>query len=242
MSSTHVARGTAVVGQPYPDPRRIPPIAADLLPLEIRDARSNRRRRRQVVAALIGTVALVGAAYAGLFTLSAAAELMESRVRDDITAVKQQQEQYAPLVQAQSETAALNGKLAALMAQDAHWGPLLREVSQAAPAGMKITNFEGQLPAAAAADRGAAAQPGAAVTLPGGGNETVVGTLEVQGTAARKADVATLMDTLEASRTVDRPVVKSVEADGSRVAFTLAMDLTAATLDDEYRKRTEGGN
>lgn len=242
MSSTHVARGTAAVGQTYADPRRIPPIAADLLPLEVRDARSNRRRRRQVVAALVGTVALVGAAYAGLFTLSAAAALMEGQVRDDIATVKKQQEQYAPLAQAQAETAALNGKLATLMAQDTHWGTLLRQVSQAAPAGMKITDFDGRLSAAAAAGKGTSAQPGAAVTLPGGGTETVIGSLEVQGTAAKKADIATLMDKLEATRTLDRPVVTSVEFADGRFSFTVAMDLTAAALDDEHRKRAQGGN
>lgn len=243
-SPTHVSPGTAH-GAAAADPLRIPPIAADLLPLEIRDARSTRRRRRQVVVALLGTVALVAAAYAGLLTLSTAAGLQQRAAEREVAQVRQDQQQYAELIQAQQQTATIEKQLTGLMADDVRWQQLLRGVTAAAPSGTALETVNASLTGfaggGAAAPGGAAPPAGsAAVKVPGGDGERVIGTVSLTGTAKRRDDIARYLTALEQVPGVDRPMLDSMTSEAG-ITFALHADLTAAALGGRFRADT-GGN
>ncbi|GGK28593.1 hypothetical protein GCM10010124_21620 [Pilimelia terevasa] len=235
MSSTNVARGAA--SGRLTGPMRIPPISADLLPDEIRDARANRRRRRQAIAGLVGAAVLVGSAWAGVLALSTAARMQQELVEADVAAVQRQQGEFAPLIETQTKAAAINKQLAALMADDVRWQRVLRGIQQAAPSAVKVGSLNANV---TAFEGGAGSAPAAGpptVSAPGGGDR-VIGKITLSGTATRKTDVARFLTDLENVNGIDRPLLDSYTG----TAFNLHMDLTAAALGGRFGTPAQGGN
>ncbi|GGJ76118.1 hypothetical protein GCM10010123_02630 [Pilimelia anulata] len=244
MSSTNVTRGTGTPpAHVVADPLRVPAIAADLLPVEIRDARSNKRSRRRVVVGLVATALLVGAGYAGLFALSAAAEMQQESVEAEVATVQQQQNQFRDLVDAQTRTAAIDQQLASLMADDVRWQKVVRSIQQAAPSGVRVSSISANLSGfGVVAGGGAAGTAGGGqggVKVPGGGAERVLGTITISGTTPRRDAMSRFLTDLEKAEGLDRPLIDSLSEtteSGSSYSYSAHFDLTAAALGGRFAK------
>lgn len=228
MTTTLMPPDSAV---PAESPTRTPPIAANLLPAEIVQARRVRTARRIVVSALAAFVVLLGAWY-GLASYRAAA------ARADLTSaergaqrVERQQKDYATLIGVQQQSQTIRRELSTLLASDLRWSAVLSAVEGAAPTGVQVTNVAGAL---TGAGNGGTTGP----ELPNTTGRRLVGSLTVTGTASSKATVAEYVNRLAAVPGLGNPFVSSSVPQDGVERFTVRLDLTDAALGGRY---TQGG-
>jgi hypothetical protein len=126
---------------------RIPSVGANLLPVEVKEARRSRRVKRMVLVLLGIFVVLLVAWYgfARVQTELARSELADAKASTE--RLTKQQDAYAELQQVQRDSAAIERQLAQLMANDMAWPTLLRDLRRAAPANLTLTGITATLDA-----------------------------------------------------------------------------------------------
>jgi Tfp pilus assembly protein PilN len=210
---------------------RMPLVSADLLPAEIVHARQARKVRRGVLTGL-ACFAVVLIAWCGVATLQT------HRVRNDLAAGQEQaatlrakQQAYTEVITVQAQSAAIDARLAELMAKDLQWSALLTAVQQLAPHGVQLTAITGNLPTEAT---GASS---ATVTLPNTTGEDVIGKLTVAGTGTSKALIAGYVDALARLAGLGNPVLSGVTWADNTLQFTANLDITASMLGGRYTSK-----
>ena len=124
---------------------RILPIAADLLPEEIVEARRERQARRLVLAGLAGFLALLTGWYGITLLQTSAAGSGLAAAQDDISRLQAQQNKYADVVSAQAESHRIQAALGSLMANDLQWSRLVHDIGGAVPGELTLAGVTGAL-------------------------------------------------------------------------------------------------
>jgi Tfp pilus assembly protein PilN len=203
---------------------RVPDIAADLLPVEVFEARRGRQVRRFVLGALAVFTLLLGGWYAVATYQTVVARNALEGAQDDAQRLTLRQRAYADLVTAQAESTAINSQLAALMADDLQWAKLLSSLQDAAPSGVRLTGVTGAL------------STGTAAGTSTGTPANAIGSLNLTGTAGTKALVAAYVDALGKVAGVANPLLGDITTQGTTLNFTIRMDIMKAALGGRYTK------
>jgi Tfp pilus assembly protein PilN len=221
---------TAVPAGPAP---RMLAISANLLPPEIIAVRRARKVRRLVLVSLgIFTAAL--AAWYGLATVQTGLARDElARAEREVLQLQNQQRNFTELVAVQAESTAIAKQLSELTASDLQWSQLLASLQQTAPEGVRLTSVTGTL--AAKGDAQAAGGQ-----LPRTSGEKVVGSLTVAGTAPSKELVARYVDALGKVPGLANPLLGDVTTQGSRVQFSVRLDITQTALGGRHSQQKAG--
>jgi Tfp pilus assembly protein PilN len=209
---------------------RVPDIAADLLPVEVFEARRERQVRRFVLSALAVFTLLLGGWYAVATYQTAAARDALEGAQDDAQRLTRQQRAYADLVTAQTESIAISNQLTALLADDLQWAKLLSSLQDAAPSGVRLTGVTGALATGTATGTPSPVTP-----------VNAIGSLNLTGTAGTKALVAAYVDALGKVAGVANPLLGDITAQGTTLSFTVRMDITKAALGGRYTRPSTGG-
>jgi Tfp pilus assembly protein PilN len=203
---------------------RIPPIAANLLPDEIVEARRSRKIHRAVFASL--AVFLVG--LAGWYVF---ASYQTSVARDDLANAQteaevlvRQQHQYADVVTTQAQSRAIQTQLSALLATDVNWSSVVDRIRGAAPRGLSVTGISGGL-------NGTNAQGTPVTTDP-----NQVGSLTITGYGPDKATIAAYVDQLAGVPGVSAPYLSNATQAGDGVQFSIKVDIVRAALNTRFAK------
>jgi Tfp pilus assembly protein PilN len=199
---------------------RIPAVEANLLPVEIVEARRGRRARRVAIGSLIVITILTTAWYGqARFETSVAQESLRY-TEDDTQRVVRQQRDFADLVATRAETKAIETRLSGLLAADVQWSRLLFSIRLQAPSGVSMTGVVGTIgDDTAAVEAIQARTPGA-----------VIGKLTVSGAGASRAAVATYVDRLGRIAGLGNPLLTNATETEGRVQFSVQLDLTTAAL------------
>jgi Tfp pilus assembly protein PilO len=209
-----------------PQSHRIPSVAANLLPIEIMEARRTRRVKRTVVT-LLAVFAVLLAAWYGLARVQtglAQDELADAKANTE--RLTRQQGAYAELQQVQADSAAIQRQLAQLMADDMDYPTLLRGLRQAAPPGLALTGI------AVTADASPATAGTAARTAP-------VAFVTITGIGTSKPQIAGYVDSLGKLTGVVDPFITSVSASEKGLDFSVRVDVTNALLGGRYTSATK---
>jgi Tfp pilus assembly protein PilN len=206
-----------------PMSHRIPAVGANLLPVEVKQARRSRRIRRLVLISLaMFVVLLVGwYGFARVQTELARAELADAKASTE--RLTKQQDAYAELQQVQRDSAAIERQLAQLMANDMAWPALMRDLRRVAPANLKLTGITVTLDASRTA--GTATNTAAA---------SRVAFVTITGIGTSKPQIAGYVDALSKVNGVADPFITSVSASEKGLDFDVKVDVTRALLGGRY--------
>lgn len=209
-------------------------LAADLLPEEIVQSRRDRRVRRTVLAtlAVFAVVLISWCVLARYQTSQATAELTQAQRQADV--LRARQHGYSEVVSIQAESATINARLAALLANDLQWTTLLSAVQQLAPHGVQLTAITGSLP-----NGSSAAADSTVIQLPNSTGEKTVGSLAVSGSGTSKALIASYVDALARVAGLGNPVLSGVTLADGALQFSVHLDITQSMLGGRYT--TDGG-
>jgi Tfp pilus assembly protein PilN len=205
---------------------RIPSVAANLLPVEVMEARRSRRVKRTVLALLAVFVVLLVGWYglARVQTGLAQTELADAKANTE--RLTKQQDAFAELQQVQRDSDAIQRQLAQLMASDMAWPTLLRDLRQAAPSGLVLTGVTVTLESSRTA--------GASGARPG-----PVAFVTIAGIGTSKPQVATYVDALGRLNGVANPFITNVTAGERGLDFSVKIDVTNALLGGRYSTATK---
>ena len=209
---------------------RLLTIQANLLPDEVIEARLGSRARKIVFYCIAGAVVVMLAwtGVAKLQTSSAKSDLKNAQ--NQSVTLTNEQHKYSALVTAVGQTAAIKSQLQKLMTNDLNWSRLYSTMQKAAPAGVKITNFQGQITASASST-----QAGAGTSLFNQTNSPIVGSVTIAGTAGSKDAVATYLDALAKQLGIAVPYPANVaDASGSAVTFQATCLITSKALGGRF--------
>jgi hypothetical protein len=206
---------------------RVPAICAELLPVEIIEARRTRRVRRVVVVAVAGFAAFLAVWYGIAVVETSAATDDLSRAQDNVQTLTRQQRNYTELVTVQADSARVGAQLKELLADDLQWSKLLSSLQAAAPKGITITGVTAALETG---DSAAKAQTG----LPSTTTNKSIGALTTTGKGADKTVIAAYVDALGKVNGVGNPLLGDVTQQEDGLAFSVRMDITTAALGGRY--------
>jgi Tfp pilus assembly protein PilN len=217
--------------QIIPDERllRIPDIRADLLPVEVADARRARTVRTAVIAVVAAFAAIVFAWYGVANYEVGVAQDGLTRAQDDVQSLTRQQAGFTQLVTTQAQIKSLNAQLTSLLAPDLQWATLLASLATAAPDGVTLTSVSGALDSS-----GGGGSASSATQLPSAVTFTQIGTLQVVGNAPTKAAVAAYVDALAKLHGVANALLSGVNQGSGQVTFTIGMDITKDALGGRF--------
>jgi len=223
--------------------RRILSITTNLLPVEIVDARRQRKVRRIVLAVLIIFVIWLGAWYGQARYQVSAARASLSAAENDLQRLQRQQNAYADVVATQAESQAINSQLASLFAGDLQWSRLFSALQEAAPAGVQVTGVFAEYkpvavgPAGAAGAK-AAGNPSAAARAAGTPGQKPIGALTVTGSGSSKPIVAAYVDALAKVPGLANPLLSDLALLNGVLAFTVRFDITESALGGRYTSKS----
>jgi Tfp pilus assembly protein PilN len=202
---------------------RIPSVTANLLPVEVMEARRSRRVKRMVVVLLaVFVVLLVGwYGYARVQTELARSELADAKASTE--RLTKQQDAFAELQQVQRDSAAIQAQLAQLMASDMAWATLMRDLRRAAPANLRLTGITVTLDASRTV--------GTAANTTGASRVAFV---TITGIGTSKPQIAAYVDALSKVNGVADPFITSVSASEKGLDFDVKVDVTQALLGGRY--------
>jgi hypothetical protein len=204
---------------------RILNISANLLPPEIVAARRARLARHRVLAAVAVVALLCVAWYAQSYYAKRQAETDLATATTSVSDLQAEQRTFGDTIRVQSQTAALDQQLAAVMASDLDWGALLATLRTAGAASkIQLDGINGTLASAEAA--------GTAVTtvLPGASDEAAIGSIQLTGTAPDQRAVAAYAEALGRQSVLTNPYVSAVAGAEDGVSFSLSVDIPPAAL------------
>ncbi|GAB7038836.1 MULTISPECIES: PilN domain-containing protein [Catenuloplanes] len=219
------------------EPLRMLTISANLLPDEILAGRRGRRVRAVVGVAMVGVVGLLGAWYGLSVTQTMAAQTALDQANDSVRAVKDQQKQYAELIQTRQDLTAIEGQLGTLMATDIQWYTLVKDVRTALPKEVSLVNI-----VASTASDSTSTTSG---SLPLETAAEQIGTMTLTGSADDKDKIADFADNLREVEGVSDPYVTSVTLGDGSEEFAITLNLTDPLLDGRFTPQetaTPGGN
>jgi Tfp pilus assembly protein PilN len=199
---------------------RILPIAANLLPLEIRDSRHTRKVRRLVITVLVGFLVLITAWYGMARYETSLAKDDLTRVEDSTRGLNRQQNAFSDLAQTRAESNAISQQLTVLLADDLRWSTLLVSLRSAAPARVEVDAVTGAL--------------NPANTATADTPTDTIGSITLTGTAPSKAAVAAYVDALGKVSGLANPFPTSANEEEREVSFTVTLDITRAALGGRY--------
>jgi Tfp pilus assembly protein PilN len=206
---------------------RVPAICAELLPVEIIEARRTRRIRRVVVVAVAGFAAILAVWY-GLAVIETSAATDDlGRAQDNVQALTRQQRNYTELVTVQAESERIGAQLRELLADDLQWSKLLSSLQAAAPKGVTITGITAALNTDGAA-------PQAGTGLPSTTTSKSIGALTTNGVGTDKTVIAAYVDALGKVSGVGNPLLGDVTQQEKGLVFSVQLDITAAALGGRY--------
>jgi hypothetical protein len=202
----------------------IPPVAANLLPDEVVEARQTRKVRRAVIFAMVPVIAVLAGWY-GLATVQISLAKDDlTQAEKDTTFLQKQVQEYSEVTRTRGKSAQIVGQLHTLFADDIAFAKLFRPLQDVAPAGIKLTD----LSASKTTGKGGAAR------LPGAPGEQVVGRLTVAGSAPSKAVVASYVDALVTVHGVANPLLTNVATTDIGIQFSVQADITADAVGGRY--------
>jgi hypothetical protein len=210
---------------------RIPPIAVNLLPAEIVDARRTRRTRRIVIMALVVFVFALGDWYGLVAYGTATARGHLRAAQDDVRRIERQQQAYSKVVSTQTESKTIDTQLTTLLAEDLRWAKLLSVLRGAAPKGIALTAVSASL-----ASTNGTAGGAQSVQLPSTTTARSIGTLTLSGTGPSKAVVASYVDILGTLPGLANPILGDATVQDGVLAFTVRLDVTDTALGGRYAK------
>jgi hypothetical protein len=211
---------------------RIPLIIADLMPLEVVEARRGRRVRWIVLAALVVVAGLLGGWYGVEHRWTGVARTGLTEAEDSARALESQKTSYQAVVGVQGQSAQITKQLAGLMARDMQWSTVVRAVQAAVPVGITLHGLSSSTDVSGT---------GAATGSAGAPTTSSIGELTVVGSGTSKAAVAAYVDALNRVAGVADPLLASANEQKGVVDFTVHMKLTSAALGGRYSSGS-GGN
>lgn len=196
----------------------------NLLPPEVRAARSLSVVKRWLAIGLVVVLAVIALGYGGAVLARSAADSALAAAEDQRTALRTEESQYAEVPQVLGAITSTNDARSAGMATEIAWKPYVDAVSAVLPPGMSIDDFTLTGPSPVVA--------GALPTDPLQGASIGSIALELRSSAAPVT--ADLLDALDALPGIDSPWVSSVataEEDGATYyAVSLTAQLNEAAL------------
>lgn len=220
---------------------RMLPIAANLLPVEIVEARRGRKVRRVVLSALSAFAAVLVAWYA-------LASYQTGTARQDLAAAEsqaqglhrlQQQGSYAEVLSVQATSQQIGSLLSTVLAGDLQWSRLFVAAQRVAPRGVAITSITGSvLPvggSSVTASTGATQLSVASGTTP-------IGSVTITGVAIGKPAVAAYGDALGKVAGLANPYLTAVTLQNDVLTFTIRLDIATAALGGRYSSTTTTGS
>jgi hypothetical protein len=216
-------------------------IHANLLPVEITDARRARRFARLVVTALAGLLVLLIGWYGLAVWKTSSAKGGLASVQHKSVGLQNKVREFAPVLTAQLESAAIKSELTRLMAGDLQWKNLLASVRGANTSGMTITAVTATMTATAAPTAGATPSSGGLEVLNHSGKGQI-GTLTITGTAPNKNSVATYVDRLAQVSGLAAAFPASITGQGVKLTFSVSVVITSAALGGRYADNATGGH
>lgn len=223
------------------DPMRVLSIAANLLPVEITDARREHKLRWIVAGMLMVVVVALGLwdVAARMQTSDQQSTLKATQSRVDSLAKSRLQ--YADLSNIKSENATISQQLTKLMAQDVGWYklvPTLRSTAQTA--GVSLTNINATLSTATTA-AGAAAAPATGAANAPGVTANQVGSITIVGLTPDKPQIAAYLQQLAAIPGLSNPFLTTLSAQGGQYQFSLTVSFTSSLFSGRFTPATTNG-
>jgi Tfp pilus assembly protein PilN len=238
---------TLVTDPRRPSPRpnlggelRFVSIHANLLPDEVVASRHADATRRRVLVGIAAVVAMLVAGYGYSWLQTKSANSTLSTLKRQQSALMNQQQQFGPLVAAQAQVQAIDGKLQTLMIGDLSWTQLLERVRAVAPSGVTLTQVNGSI-TVGTAPNGTAADTQTVGSQPlNESGQAQVGSLTIAGVAPSKQDVAAYSDALARVHGLASPYITSVTAAtaGNSPTFSLTVLLTEPVLGGRFANPT----
>lgn len=223
---------------------RLLSIAANLLPVEIIDARRGRKVRRVVISSLGAFLALLVAWYgvAALQTSVARQDLAEAKA--DVKTLTKQQGDFTELLKAQTESSAIQRQLTALMGTDLQWSQLIVAIEGAAiPTGVQLASVSSQVnPNIQGAPTSGGS--GNVTRLPNTTEKKIIGSMVINGSAESKEGVASFIEALAQASGLANPFLTSSSQESARVRFAIQVDIVDTALGGRFSKEnkpTAGG-
>ena len=225
MTAPSLPRQLATAG----DELRLLPISAELLPVEIAEARYSRRVRQAVVAFVAACLLLLtawfGQAWYQTFLARDGVDSTAAQMRRLVI----QERAFTELVSTDAESLTIRTLLARLLVLDLQWSSLLSAVQHAAPTGVTFSNINVVIVTNTGAGSPTATTPPADVAT-----TSTIGALVVTGAATTQAGVAACSDRLAALPGVANPIVGSAIVQNGLVQFTIRLDLDRSLLSGHY--------
>jgi Tfp pilus assembly protein PilN len=202
---------------------RFVPIRANLLPDEIISGRQTVVVRKQVVLGLGVLVALLVAWYAASWWQTSQSNSALAGAQRQGAAYQNQQNQFGPLVRAQSDVQTIQSQLQTLMTGDLNWKRLLTTLRHAAPAGVVLDTVSASTTTAAGS-----------ATVDATGTTAAAGQVSLSGSAPDKRTVAAYSDRLAVAKGLATPLISSVTTDPGGVKFTMSVVITSDAFGGRY--------
>jgi hypothetical protein len=226
---------TATTLPPAPAPgaspvqtNRFVSIRANLLPTEIADKRRLRQLKRRCGLGVAGLAVVLLAWYVFAWIQTTATHSDVSSAQHRTRSLLSQEQQFGPVVTAQTQSAAIRTQLAQLMAGDVNWTAMLKSLQGAAPSGVQVTTVTASMQQSATS--GAASGLGVLNQT----QQLPVGSLTIGGKAPDKNSVAAYIDRLSKIRGLAAPFPASLSGDAGGVTFSANVIITNSVLGGRF--------
>jgi hypothetical protein len=222
------------------DPLRILTITANLLPIEITDARRE-HKLRWLVAVLLAVVVLALGFWdfsARQQTSSQQSTLSKTQAQVDSLQKSIAAPQFASINETKSQSAAISDELSKLMAQDVAWYDLVPTLQATAVAsGLSLTNVAASLSTASSA----AAAPATGTAGTSGVTATDAGSVQLIGSAPDKPQVAAFLVALAKIPGLTNPVLSNLNSQSGSYQFSMSVTFTSSLFAGRFTTKTNGG-
>ena len=218
------------------DPLRVLSIAANLLPVEITDARRAHKLRWIVAAGLVVVLAALGFWDYAARQQTSDQQSALTKTQDQVSNLKAQinQPQYAAVGKVKAQDALISSELTKLMARDVAWYQVVPALqSTAKTAGVSLTNIAATLSTASSA--------ASATVTANGTAATEAGTITLTGTAPDKTQVAAFLDALAKTPGLTNPVLSNLSSQSTQYQFSASVTFTSSLFSGRFTPSTSNG-
>jgi Tfp pilus assembly protein PilN len=210
------------------EPLHLVRVTANLLPDEVVGARRLSRLKRRLGLSIVGLIALLGLAYGYSWWQTGEARDQLATEQFNASQMSRQLQRYAPLLQAQAKTTAIQGQLATVMAGDLQWSKLIASLNKAANGRVTLGALTGEVDPTAGTAGSSATSPLAT------SGQQMVGTLTLSGLAPDYRSVAAFVDALSKVKGLAVVNPGSVSRTDKVVDFTVDLSLTSDALGGRF--------
>jgi Tfp pilus assembly protein PilN len=213
---------------------RVLSIAAHLLPDEVIAGRRAKKVRGWVIIVLGVVTVLLGSWYAVVTLQARDAENDLKGVALEQTVLQRKQTEFQLLTDTRKDIAAIDSRLATLLADDLRWSTVLNTLrTTGVDSAIDVTAVAGALSSSASGGGTASTD-----RLPTAKAETIVGTLTVTGEAPDKNSVARYVEDLDKADLFANPYLTNAAEAENTVQFSLSVDMTGAALGGRFSPTT----